>query len=164
MKASILSGIVLILGMTSSAWAQERVSKNDQAGVEHVIENWNKAWQTKDHKLAAQDYSPDADWINAFGMKRRGRAEIEKVLSEVFALPFVMAGQSKTVEQSIRFIRPDVVMALTRVERGGQQIPSGTELGTRQTSHLRVLIKSGGEWKIVSHLISDARDTQQRSH
>ncbi len=164
MKARIVSAIVLTLVVTSSVWGQSEVSKNDQAGVEQVIENWNKAWQTKDYKLAAQDYSPDADWINAFGMKRRGRAEIEKVLSEVFALRFVMAGQSKTVEQSVRFISPDVAIALTRVERAGQRIPSGTELGTRQTSHLRVLIKSEGKWKIVSHLISDARDTEQRGH
>jgi hypothetical protein len=95
-------------------------------------------------------------------MKRKGRADIEKVLAEVFALPFVMAGQSKTVEQSVRFINPDVALVLTRVERVGQRVPSGAELGTRQTSHLRVLVKSKGQWKIISHLISDARDTEQQ--
>jgi uncharacterized protein (TIGR02246 family) len=140
------------------------MSNNDQPLIEQAIENWNKAWQTKDSKLASQDYSADADWTNAFGMKRKGRADIEKVLAEVFALPFVMAGQSRTVEQSVRFIKPDVALVFTRVERLGQRVASGAELGTRQTSHLRVLVKSNGRWEITSHLISDARDTEQRAN
>ena len=97
-------------------------------------------------------------------MKKKGRAEIEKILAEVFSLPFVVAGQSKTAEQSIRSIKPDVALVVTRVERAGQRTPSGSELGTRQTSHLRVLMKSEGRWKIISHLISDARDTERREH
>jgi len=143
--------------------AQTSLTK-DRDLVEQAVENWNKAWQTKDSRLAAQDYSDDADWTNAFGMKRKGRAEIEKILAEVFALPFVMAGQSKTVEQSVRFIDSDVALVTTRVERVGQRVESGAGMGTRQTSHLRVLVKSKGRWKIVSHLISDARDTEQRDH
>ena len=152
---------VFAIALPGVAFAQA-TSKGDQAAVEQVIEHWNTAWQTKDAKLAAQDYSDNADWTNAFGMKKKGRAEIEKFLAEVFSLPFVMAGQSKTVEQSVRFIKPDVALAVTRVERAGQLTPSGEQLGTRQTSHLRALVKSGGSWKIISHLISDARDPVRR--
>ena len=97
-------------------------------------------------------------------MKRKGRAEVEKFLSQVFAMPSVMAGQSKTAEQSVRFIKPDVALVSTQVERSGQRTPSGAELGTRHTSHLRVLMKSDGGWKIISHLISDSRDTERREH
>ena len=75
-----------------------------------------------------------------------------------------MAGQSKTVEQSVRFIKPDVALVVTGVERAGQLTPSGEQLGTRQTRHLRVLVKSAVSWKIISHLISDARDLQRREH
>ena len=144
--------------------AQTITSKSEQAAVEQTIANWNKAWQTKDAKLAAQDYSNDADWTNAFGMKRKGRAEIEKILTEVFSLPFVMEGESKTAEQSVRFIKPDVALVVTLVERAGQLTPSGAELGLRRTNHLRVLLRSEGRWEIVSHLISDARDTERREH
>lgn len=38
---------------------------------------------------------------------------------------------------------------------------NAVEIGIRQTSHLRVLAKSKGQWKIVSHLISDTRDTER---
>lgn len=159
--AFVLFAIALLPNL---AFAQDATPKTPQAAVEQVIENWNKAWQTKDAKLAAQDYSNDADWTNAFGMKRTGRAEIEKFLTEVFSLPFVMAAQSKVVEQSVRFIKPDVAIVITRVERVGQRTQSGEALGTRQTSHLRVLVKSEGGWKIVSHLISDARDPERPTH
>jgi uncharacterized protein (TIGR02246 family) len=150
--------------MSAVAVAQVATSKSDQALIEQVIENWNRAWQTKDAKLAAQDYSDDADWTNAFGMKRKGRAEIEKILAEVFSLPFVMAGHSRTAEQSVRLVKPDVALVVTVVERAGQRTPTGAELGMRQTNHLRVVMKSEGRWKIISHLISDARDTERREH
>jgi uncharacterized protein (TIGR02246 family) len=162
MKKVLMSLATIILVANCTALGQTKNSKDDQLLIEQAIDNWNTAWQTKDSKLAAQDYSDDADWTNAFGMKRKGRAEIEKILAEVFALPFVMAGQSRTVEQSVRFIKPDVALVVTRVERLGQRVASGAELGTRQTSHLRAFVKSNGRWKITSHLISDARDTGRR--
>jgi uncharacterized protein (TIGR02246 family) len=152
------------MALSAVSVAQVTPSKSDELLIEQVIENWNKAWQTKDAKLAAQDYSDDADWTNAFGMKKKGRAEIEKILAEVFSLPFVVAGQSKTVEQSVRSIKPDVALVVTRVERAGQRTPSGSELGIRQTTHLRVLMKSEGRWKVISHLISDARDRDRPEH
>lgn len=160
----VTAAILAIALLSSAGLAQTKTLKRDQPAVEQAIENWNKAWQTKDAKLAAQDYSSDADWTNAFGMHKNGRAEIEKFLAEVFSLPFVMEGQSKTADQSVRFIKPDVALVVTRVERTGQRTVSGAELGIRQTSHLRVLMKSEGRWKIISHMISDARDPVRREH
>jgi uncharacterized protein (TIGR02246 family) len=88
------------------ALAQTTPQMSDNQLVEKVIENWNQGWQKKDAKLAAKDYADDADWTNAFGMKKKGRSEIETFLTEVFSLPFVMGAQSKTIEQMVRTIRP----------------------------------------------------------
>src|ERR687890_618738 len=123
MKKIVLPVTILIFVITCPASGQSKMPKGDQALIEQVVENWYKAWQTKASKLAAQDYSDDADWTNAFGMKRKGRAEIEKILAEVFALPFVMAGQDEVVEQSVRPIKPDVALVITRVERVEQRTP-----------------------------------------
>lgn len=159
--AAVLFAIVLFAHLTL---AQTTAQISDNQLVEKVIENWNQGWLKKDAKLTAKDYSDDADWTNAFGMKKKGRSEIEQFLTEVFSLPFVMAGQSKIVEQSVRVVKPDVALVVTRVERVGQQTPTGGAMGTRQTSHLRVLLKVGNEWKIINHLISDARDPERREH
>ena len=158
-----LSATVLLTMIAGLTLAQEPKAKSQQQ-IEQLLQNWNRGWQVKDPKLAAQDYADDADWTNAFGMTRKGRAEIEKFLTEVFSLPFVMVGQSKTADQSIKFIKPDVALITTTVEREGQQTPSGETMAKRHTSHLRVAVKSAKGWKIVSHLISDARDTERRDH
>ena len=160
---TVLLFLLVLLGM-ANVRASEDQQTSDQAAIERAIENWNVAWKVKDPKLAAQDYSDNADWTNAFGMSRVGRVEIEKLLTEVFALPFVMAGDSETVAQDIRFIKPDLALVITRVQRKGQRNPTGQDIGQRRTSHLRVFAKTGDGWQVVSHLISDARDTQQAAH
>jgi len=129
-----------------------------------VIDQWNHGWQAKDPKLAAAGYSEDADWTNAFGFHKQGKAAIESFLAEVFQLPHVMAATSKVAEQEIRFLSDDVATVRTRVERTGQTTPTGQLLGTRNTHHLRVFAKRNQQWVIVSHLISDARDPQAPGH
>jgi uncharacterized protein (TIGR02246 family) len=163
MKRITVVGLWVVL-LAGAGSAQGAAPAGERAAIEAVVVNWNRGWQTKDARLAAQDYSDDADWTNAFGMTRKGRAEIEKFLTKVFALPDVMAGRGKTVGQSIRFLNPDMALVVTRVERTGQRTPSGEDLGTRRTSHLRVLSKTSGGWRIVSHLISDARDAGRQEH
>jgi uncharacterized protein (TIGR02246 family) len=155
-RISIMLSLVLSIGISVSA----QNSLRDKAAIEAAIANWDKAWNTKDAKLASQDYSDDADWTNAFGMRRTGRVEIEKTLRQVFSLAFVTAGQSRTVEQNVKFRSKDLAVVWTRVERAGQQRPTGEELGTRQTSHLRIFQRKGKRWEIVEHLISDARSRE----
>ena len=136
----------------------------DKRAIERAYQNWYIAWEKHDYKLAAQDYSDDAIWVNAFGMKRVGREEIENTLKEVFDMDFVMAGKSKTVEKTVKFFKPDVALVTSRVERAGQQTRLGEKMPTRKTSQLRVFVKTGGRWQIVSHLISDARNREKPEH
>lgn len=132
--------------------------------IEAAIQQWNAGWKAKDAKLAAAAYSDDADWTNAFGFHKRGRAAIEAFLAEVFQLPFVMAASSDVAEQEIRLVSDDVALVRTRVERTGQLTPDGKPLGTRHTHHLRVFARRADKWLIVSHLISDARDPRSPEH
>ena len=143
--------------------AEEPIAETaeDKKAIETAYDNWYMGWEKKDYKLASQDYSDDAIWVNAFGMKRVGREAIEKTLKEVFGMDFVMAGESKTVERTVKFIKPDVAVVTSLIEREGQEMPSGEKMDTRKTSHLRVFVKSNGKWQITSHLISDARDTER---
>jgi uncharacterized protein (TIGR02246 family) len=154
----------MIVDHHSSAMPALLAAGSDRVAVEAVIDTWNEGWRIKNAALAAQGYSSDADWINAFGMRERGRDAIAAKLKEVFGLPFVMGAESRVVKQEIRFITPAVAVVITQVEREGQKSPSGEQLGTRRTSHQRVLVKEREQWRIVSHLISDARDTASARH
>lgn len=156
--------LLVALLTTERAGAQGTPSAADSAAITTALGNWFRAWEVKDAALGARDYSADAAWTNAFGMTRQGRTAIEATLREVFALPFVTAGESQPTGQEIRWLRPDVALVVTTVERAGQQAPDGAPLGLRRTTHHRVFARGAGGWQIVSHLISDARDQQRPGH
>ncbi|MEM1451885.1 MAG: SgcJ/EcaC family oxidoreductase [Planctomycetota bacterium] len=136
----------------------------EAAAIGSAVDDWNRAWKIEDPALAASGYSADAEFTNAFGFHRTGRTAIEEYLGEVFALDFVMTGDSSEVERSITFLRPDVALVHSRIERNGQTASDGSDLGVRRTSHLRVFAVVDGSWRIVSHLISDARATSRPDH
>lgn len=156
----LVIGLFLISG-SSPIFAQ---STEDRSAVLEPIARWDQAWQTRDPDLASRDYADDAHWVNAFGHRASGREQIEAILTEVFSLPFVVAGESRTVGHDVRFLGSDVAVVATTIERLGQLAPDGQPLGARHTSHLRVLHRQGANWRIVSHLISDARDRTTPSH
>lgn len=162
MKSIIIAITFLWTGMPVIVQSQT-ISAADSLEITQKMNDWNRAWVEKDHKLAAKWYTEQAEWTNAFGHNRVGSTEIGNFLKEVFQLPFVMAGQSRTTSQRLIAVSDDVILVVTTVERTGQTTPDGTELGIRKATHHR-LFKKDPEWLIVGHLISDARDTELARH
>ncbi|GAA4299001.1 nuclear transport factor 2 family protein [Nibribacter koreensis] len=152
---------LLVIALASKA---QTLAPNDSLQIQSMIQDWNKAWEVKDYKLASKWYSKDARFTNAFGDKRNGQKEVEALLKEVFALPFVMSGKSETAEHRYQVLSNNNVIVHTAVVRKGQQMPDGSVLSDRQTTHLRVLQRDTNGWKIKAHLISDARDKQSSKH
>jgi uncharacterized protein (TIGR02246 family) len=140
------------------------MTNDDREAILKAVESWTAAWESGEWRRATQHYAEDADWTNAFGVTCKSRVELEATLENIFSLPHVMAGRDEVAGHEIRSVRPDVVLVKTRIERSGQLTPSGAPLETRHTTHLRVFARGDGEWKIVSHLISDARASEQPDH
>ena len=157
-------GLGLLPFILLASTAASAQTSADRAAITAAIDRWDRAWQMKDPELATADYAANAHWVNAFGQRASSRSEVQRTLREVFALPFVVAGASRTVGHEVRFLTRDIATVATRVERLGQQTPDRRELGPRDTSHLRVFQRQGGRWRITSHLISDARDRQAAAH
>jgi uncharacterized protein (TIGR02246 family) len=137
------------------------MTSEDRRAIVEAVESWTAAWENGDWRPATQHYAEDADWTNAFGVACKSRGELDATLAHIFSLTHVMAGRDEVGGHEIRSVRPDVVLVKTRIERSGQLTPSGQPLGTRHTTHLRVFARSEAGWKIVSHLISDARASQR---
>ncbi len=115
---------MLWIGISCVLYASgQNQSSQDSLQILSIIDDWNKAWQTKDYLLAAKGYSQDARFTNAFGDKCNGQAEVESLLKEVFSLPFVMAGQSETAEHHYQVLNGTTVIVHTAVVRKGQQMP-----------------------------------------
>ena len=156
--------LVLIISLAFFKANAQRNNEKDSLQVLSQINDWNQAWQIKDYKLAAKWYSIDARFTNAFGDKRRGQNQIEDFLKDVFALPFVMSGHSETIQHTYQSLSGDIIVVHTAVVRKGQQMPDGSVMPDRQTTHMRVFQRDKNGWLIEAHLISDARDKQIPKH
>ena len=155
---SMLKQIILLIILTFPMFCLCQIKPKDSTMIADHLQDWMKAWQTKDPLLAAKWYSDSAEWTNAFGMRRIGKAAIEKFLTEVFSLTNVMEGKSTVKENSYISITNEVILLRTVVERKGQKIVSGEEMDVRNTIHHRIFKKFNGQWLIVAHLIADERD------
>lgn len=162
MKKHALLTVVCLLGGISLSCAQA-ISKADSLEIVGKIDDWNRAWKIKDASLAAKWYTADADFTNAFGFTMNGRSSIEEYLTGVFALDFVMAGDSEQTSMKLKKISDHAVLAISTISRQGQRQSDGAELGNRSTTHHRLFLKNG-EWKITAHLISDARSIETSRH
>lgn len=92
-----------------------------------------------------------------------GTYAIEEYLTRVFNMDFVMAGDSEQTSLKLRFVSDNSILAISTIKRKGQLLSDGSELGDRTTTHHR-LFKKGSDWKIIAHLISDARSIESSKH
>lgn len=160
--AMLIAGITIVAQVTlcQNASAQGFGTPADSSAIMAAVERWERGWEVYDPELAARDYSDDADWTNAFGMRRIGRDSIQSLLTEVFGVSAVTAGTTRYEYHDLDFLSPDIALLRSRAIREGQQLADGTA-PVRRIGHLRVFRKRAGEWLIVSHLIADERTPGQ---
>ena len=154
MKTRVLIAFALAFSC-SNLLAQ---SDDDVLAIKKTLDSWNRGWAEKDAKRAVQDYASNADWTNAFGDRFQSRDDLQKGLEFIFSLDFVMAGTSgKNEFEDVTFLAGDIALLRSKLVRKGQKTAEGKLMPDRHVHHLRVLKKSEGQWKIVSHLISQAQ-------
>ena len=139
-------------GVTSTA--------RDSAAIRAVVGNWDRGWTAFDAHVAAQDFSADADWTNAFGKSRKGQPAIEKYLAALFVTPEIRSRTSTPSTITMRFVRPDVAVVTSDRQTSGQKTASGDTYPTRMTHDLRILVKERGRWWVVSHQVMDEKDVR----
>jgi len=135
-------------------------SSAEEQQVLEVISHWDQGWKDFNAELASRDYSPDADWTNAFGHGRKGKPEIFEYLSKIYQSPSMRSRKSTPSKTTVRFVRPDIAAASSYRETVGQKTSSGAEYPTRKTHDLRVLVRDKGKWTIISHLIMDEKEVR----
>jgi uncharacterized protein (TIGR02246 family) len=154
--------LLTFLGVFATVYSQN-ISIKDSIQIVKKVEDWNQAWKIKDASLAAKWYSSDADFTNAFGFSMIGKTAIEKYLKRVFKMDFVMAGNSTQTSFKLKYISPNSILVVSTISREGQKLNDNSEIGPRSTTHHRIFSKNG-DWKIIAHLISDARSIETNRH
>ncbi len=160
MKKHVLT--ILLVGLIFGCNGSKEETKIDK-GIEsekiiRTIDNWNEGWNKKDVELAISDYSEDTDWTNAFGDRMQSKSELRELLKEIFAMDFVMEGIDNYQNEDVQFLTDNYAMLRSTNIRKGQKWSDGTLMNDRYIHHLRVYKKVNNEWKIISHMISQANE------
>lgn len=140
--ASILLGSLLV---SLELMAQEA----DRAAIGDLQVRQAAAWNRHDAAAYAELFTPDGDVVNVLGWWWKGRAEIERKLSEAFAYLFRESTLTIT-DVDVRFLDPQCAVAHVRWEMKGAKVPPGAPEPPRVGIQLQVLQKRNDRWQIAS--------------
>ncbi len=127
----------------------------DTAATRTVVDHWRQMWDRFDASSLRDDYAEDADFLNAFGTRLKGRAEILSFANRVVRRPNVQDRHTVWSEPVIRFVRPDVAICSRDYTTSGQRTLEGQPIGVRKTHAVWVLRRDEGKWHVISQFISD---------
>jgi uncharacterized protein (TIGR02246 family) len=129
--------------------AQQSGSRQDEEAIKASILATLKGFNAHDAKLTAQAYMADSDLVTVRGDFVKGRTEIEKRLTGLFATTGKNATQ-RMLDISIRFIRDDVALAHVSIEMSGLVSPTGQAPPPHRELNLRVYVNDGGSWRVAA--------------
>jgi uncharacterized protein (TIGR02246 family) len=152
MKASNLLVILVAVGVGVSGTtgiAQRVVSPTEVDAIKALMVQTTETFNRHDAKAWARFSTPDAQLVTVRGESMNGINEIEKGLARVFETRARLA-TLKTLDISVRFIRPDVALAHVTNEMSGLLSPEGQTLPSHRELSIRVLVKDQGVWRITA--------------
>lgn len=161
----ILAGLLFFLPRL--AVAQQEPSKvdgaahtsEDVAAIQKMVADAvDNGWGKLDVAAAVAEYTPGAYWINAYGIEKEGKEEIEKFLTRIFAGAGMRhRKQLPLVFKSIRFIHPDIALVHTLQGATDQLKSDGTPEGDRKSHVFRIMLKQDGKWLTDTFQVLDER-------
>ncbi|MCW5657735.1 MAG: SgcJ/EcaC family oxidoreductase [Burkholderiaceae bacterium] len=121
----------------------------DEQAIRNVIVEMTEGFNKHDARASTRMYTPDADLITVRGERFRGTTEFEKGLASIFTTR-AREATHRTLNVSVRFLRPDVALAHVTNELSGLIAPDGGRPPPHQELSLRVFVKEGGEWRVAA--------------
>lgn len=144
-----LSIVGLLIFYAVPCQAQIPLNREDEEAIKKVIAGTTEAFNKHDAKAFAAFYSPDAEFVTVRGERMKGAAGIEKGLATIFATR-AAAATLKTLDLSIRLIKPDVAVAHVINEMSGVVNGKGETQPPHRELSLRVLVKHEGKWHVTA--------------
>jgi len=133
--------------------------ETDRAAIAKVIAEEDAAWARGDAVAYSRAIAPDCVFTNIFGMVFAGHGGFEAQHARIFSTIYRGTTLHQTIDH-LRFVRPDVAIVNTTTRMTGVgHWPAGLQPrdGALVTRLLQVLVKDGGEWKIVAYHNVDAK-------
>jgi uncharacterized protein (TIGR02246 family) len=149
MHRRIAASIVLAVCLAASTVARAQGTAEDEQAIRQVITEMTEGFNRHDAQASTRMYTSDADLITVRGERFRGTQEFEKGLAQIFATR-AREATHRTLNVSVRFIRPDVALAHVTNELSGLISPDGQRPPPHQELSLRVFVKDGGQWRVAA--------------
>ena len=141
-KALILAFVLF----TATVFAADQ--SGDEAAIRALEARQPEAWNKHDAKAYASLFTENGDCVNIVGWWWKGRAEIEKKLTDAYV--YVFKDSTLTVSNvDIRFLTADVAVAHVRWSLTGARTPAGLPV-PQQGLQTHVVQKQNGEWLIAA--------------
>ena len=147
MKQLISKALVFVLVfLTMPILAADQSA--DEAAIRALEARQPEAWNAHDAKAYASLFTENGDIVNVVGWWWKGRAEIEKKLTDAYA--YVFKESTLTITNvDIRFLTPDIAIAHVAWTMKGARTPSGIPT-PQQGLQTHVLQKQNGQWLIAA--------------
>jgi uncharacterized protein (TIGR02246 family) len=148
MNRQLLSALILtsLAAFPAAAFSQDH--GQDEAEIRNVEKQQQEAWNHHDAKAYANLFTEDGEVVNVVGWWWRGKAEIEKKLTDAYA--FVFRESALTISDvQVKFLTPEIVVAHVKWTMVGARTPKGIP-EPQQGIQIQVLQKQAGKWLIAS--------------
>ena len=123
-------------------------SEQDKADIRNLQNQQADAWNRHDAKAYASLFKEDGDCVNVVGWWWKGRAEIEKKLTDAYL--FVFKESVLTIKDvDVKFLGVDLAVAHVRWTMTGARTPRGIP-EPQQGIQTQVLQKQSGKWQIAA--------------
>ena len=122
---------------------------NDEQSIRDLFDQMTEGFNNHDAVAATKMYAPDAELVTVRGERMRGAAAIEAGLASILSTRARNA-TLRTLDVTIRFIRPDVAIAHVVNELSGLLGPDNDTLPAHTELSLRVCVKEAGRWRVTA--------------
>jgi uncharacterized protein (TIGR02246 family) len=124
-------------------------ANTDEAAIKELMVQTTNAFNRHDAKAWAAFATPDARLVTVRGESMVGAAAIVKGLQGIFDTRG-RAAVLKTLDVTVRFIRPDVALAYVTNEMSGIVTAAGAPQPPHTELSIRVVVKDAGGWRITA--------------
>jgi uncharacterized protein (TIGR02246 family) len=148
MNKQLLTLSLLILEITVPNAAFSGLHEQDETEIRNLETRQQEAWNRHDAKAYADLFTEDADQVNVVGWRWKGRAEIEKKLTDAYV--FVFRESVLTIKDiDVKFLAPEIAAAHVRWTMVGARTPKGIP-EPQQGIQTQILQKQSGKWLITT--------------
>jgi uncharacterized protein (TIGR02246 family) len=138
----VMISTVLLTRIASADQAQ------DEAALRKLEVQQEEAWNRHDAKAYAALFTEDGDCVNVVGWWWKGRAEIEKKLTDAYLFVF-RESALKVGEVTIRFLNPATAVVHVRWTMTGARTPQGIPT-PQQGIQTQLVQKQADGWLIAA--------------